>query len=59
MTTGGRKNVSGTSGRCPVLQVVVPPETKAAAMLFGMDWVRSILSAAIAEKMKEAENGDK
>lgn len=55
----GRKNISGTSGKCPVLQVVVPPEIKAAAMLFGMDWVRSVLCAAIAEKMKEAENGNK
>lgn len=52
----GRPSLSG-AGKNPVLQVVVTPEIKAAAMNYGMNWVREVLERAIAKKAKEAKNG--
>ncbi len=50
----GKKSLQG-EGRSPVLQVVVTPAVKAAAMEYGMDWVRDVLDKAIAKKQKARE----
>lgn len=51
----GRPSLAG-AGRNPVLQVVVTPEIKAAALEYGAQWVREVLEKAVAKKMK-AKNG--
>jgi hypothetical protein len=50
----GKKSLQG-AGKSPVLQVAMTPELKAAAMGYGMSWVREVIGKAVAKRQK-AEN---